>query len=213
MVEKSLDLSSITKKRAFLGKITTAVRKKAALLCMHDEVVLDVGCGNGIFFAQLNISGTETMKFIGLDRSGPLLEESKNIFVDNSVKNVILIKGDIFNLPFKKGQFKRITCLNTILNIPTLEEVEKLLIELVNVCSDDGKIVIDVRNSSNILIKLKYWLHQKRGEFSTIAYSLRDIYEIARKHGFSVKRCLTVGFPLAITASAFVLEINKNSKE
>lgn len=212
MLENPLNLKSVTKKRAFLGNITTAIRKKASLLCRDDNVVFDVACGNGLLFAELSRLNPGQIKFVGVDQSDYLLNEARSIFLDNSVSGAFLVKGDIFKLPFRNKKFARITCLNTILNMPSLEKVEELLTELMDVCSDDGKIVIDVRNKLNPVIRLKYWWHARNSEFPTIAYGLKDIFNILKRRGCCISRCLTVGFPLPITASAFILEIVKNKK-
>lgn len=208
-MKTALNTSSVTKKRAFLGNITSMIRKKACEMCTDDDLVFDVGCGNGLFFALLNQTSLKKVKFIGLDYSEYLLNEAKNIFDDNRVKDFELIKGDIFMLPFKCETFKRVTCLNTILNIPTIEKVEKLLVELMNVCSPDGKILIDVRNRLNPYIRLKYWYHSKKAGFPTIAYGLNDIYNILNKYGFRATKRIVIGIPFILTASAFVLEIER----
>ena len=208
-MKPELNTSRVTKKRAFLGNITSMIREKACEMCMDDDLIFDVGCGNGLFFALLNQTSLKKVKFVGLDYSEYLLNEAKNIFDDNGVKDFKLIKGDIFMLPFKYETFKRVTCLNTILNIPTIEKVEKLLIGLMNVCSPDGKILIDVRNRLNPCIRLKYWHHSKKAEFPTIAYGLNDIYDILNKHGFRVVKQIAIGIPFILTASAFVLEVEK----
>lgn len=209
MNKVKLNLSSVARRSAFLGSITSIIRTKACQLCVNDDKILDVGCGNGLFFAELNQLTIKGESFIGIDCSEDLLNEAKRIFLDNSVKKAVLIRGDIFALPFEKRGFKRITCLNTILNIPNIEKVEKLLTEMMNICSFDGKIVIDVRNKSNPYIRLKYWQHSINGVFPTIAYRLQDIRLILRKHGFHIAKCITIGIPFSITAWAFVLEIER----
>ncbi len=210
MPKTELNISSVAQKKAFLGNITTGIRDKAAELCVNDDLTLDIACGNGLFFAYLNQTGKNSMKFIGMDQSAELLREAKDIFRDNGVvDNAELVRGDIFKLPFKKGLFKRVTCLNTILNLPSIDKVEQLLIEMMNVCADNGKIVIDVRNKSNPYIRLKYWLHRRRAQFPTIAYGLNDINEIFRRRGFRVIKRLPIGIPLPIAASAYVLEVEK----
>ncbi|MEK7733776.1 MAG: class I SAM-dependent methyltransferase, partial [Planctomycetota bacterium] len=169
-----MNLSNVSRKKAFLGNITTSVRNEAWKLCRHDKTILDVCCGNGLFFLnfqELNSSGSSISHYpqkeetsgnvardtsplplqeddrrdgkrvlIGVDRSDELLKEAKRIFLDNAFDGVALLRCNAFQLPFKSSAFDRVVCVNTLLNLPSLDAIETLILELMRVCKAGGKL-------------------------------------------------------------------------
>ena len=82
------------------------------------------------------------------------------------MKESPLIRGDSFQLPFKPETFDRVVCVNTLLNLASLDIIETLLVELMRICKPNGKLLVEIRNQSNPYIRLKYWMHAKRGKNS-----------------------------------------------
>ena len=81
---------AVTRPGAFLGKISSDVRTMAAAVCREDpgHLILDVGCGNGLLFAEIGaIDGT----FYGLDPDGQILHEGRRILADNQVPLIALV--------------------------------------------------------------------------------------------------------------------------
>ncbi|HHT9159936.1 MAG TPA: class I SAM-dependent methyltransferase [Candidatus Brocadiaceae bacterium] len=72
--------------------------------------------------------------------SDELLKEAKKIFQDNSIEWVSLVRGNAFQLQFKQKTFDRVICVNTLLNLPSLDIIETLLVELTRICNANGKI-------------------------------------------------------------------------
>ena len=72
-----MNISSVSRKKAFLGNITTAVRNKAWELCQDYETILDVCCGNGLFFLHSKAKISEKRLIVGTDKSMELLREAK----------------------------------------------------------------------------------------------------------------------------------------
>lgn len=239
-----MNLSNVSRKKAFLGNITTAVRNEAWKLCRHDKTILDVCCGNGLFFLnfqELTRSGnvsysprkeeksgraardTSPIPFqedggmdgkrilIGVDRSDELLKEAKRIFQDNTIGGVELLRCNAFQLPFKSSAFDRVVCVNTLLNLPSLDAIETLILELMRVCKAGGKLVTDVRNRHNPYIRWRYRLHAKKEPFPIKAYTVEELEDIFHRHGFSYTKIVPIGCPFKFCAKAFLIEASSSN--
>lgn len=239
-----MNLSNVSRKKAFLGNITTSVRNEAWKLCRHDKTILDVCCGNGLFFLnfqELN-SGSSVSHYpqkeqtsgnvardtspltlqeddgrdgkrvlIGVDRSDELLKEAKRIFLDNAIEGVALLRCNAFQLPFKSSAFDRVVCVNTLLNLPSLDAIETLILELMRVCKVGGKLVIDIRNRRNPYIRWRYRLHARKEKFPIKAYKVEELEDIIRRHGFSCTKIVPIGCPLKFCAKAFLIEASSSN--
>ncbi len=204
-----MNISSVSRKKAFLGNITTAVRNKAWELCQDYETILDVCCGNGLFFLHSKAKISEKRLMVGIDKSMELLREAKKIFQNNSIKGISLIRGDAFQLPFKSETFDRVVCVNTLLNMASLDAIEALLAELMRICKPNGRLLVEIRNQSNPYIRLKYWMHSRKQKFPVRAYKVGDISDIFERHEFHCTRILPIGCPVEFIAKAFLIEAGK----
>ena len=201
-----MNISGVSRKKAFLGNITTAVRNKAWELCRDSETILDVCCGNGLFFLN---EGINKKLLVGIDKSEELLREAKRIFTDNCIEDASLIRGNAFQLPFKPETFDRVVCINTLLNLSSIDIIETLLLELMRVCKPTGRLLIEIRNQSNPYIRLKYWMHSRKQKFPVRAYKIEDISNIIERHKFHCTRILPIGCPVEFIAKAFLIEAGK----
>ena len=238
-----MNLSNVSRKKAFLGNITTSVRNEAWKLCRHDKTILDVCCGNGLFFLNfqelirsrvshhqqneeaygnsarntsprpLQEDGDRDGKrvLIGVDRSDDLLKEAKRIFQDNTIDGVELLRCNAFQLPFKSRAFDRVVCVNTLLNLPSLDTIETLILELMRVCKAGGKLVIDIRNRHNPYIRWRYRLHAKKEKFPVKAYTVEEMEDIFHRHEFSCTKIVPIGCPLKFCAKAFLIEASSSN--
>ena len=104
MSEANLDTTAVQRPGAFFGHITQNVRNLANeyFSTAQKGLTLDVGCGNGLFFASLP---KPTGKLVGTDLDLSLLYESKQIFKDNEVANVSLVQGNVTTMPFEDKSF------------------------------------------------------------------------------------------------------------
>ena len=208
MSDGNLDTSSVQRPGAFFGRITLAVRETAASLFEPAEGTksLDVGCGNGLFFASLR-TGSGTL--IGADRDLGLLREARQVFRDNQTHNAALAQGDALALPFPDETFDEIFLLNTLINIPTREAVQRLLGELMRVCRPGGRIWVDIRNAANPYLRVKYWCHNVFGDFPTRTHDLGQIQGIFTSQGFEIlgRHRIGPGFPLG--PPAFLIEARR----
>ena len=201
-----MNISGVSRKKAFLGNITTAVRNKAWELCRDSETILDVCCGNGLFFLN---EGINKKLLVGIDKSEELLREAKRIFTDNCIEDASLIRGNAFQLPFKPETFDRVVCINTLLNLSSLDIIETLLLELMRVCKPTGRLLIEIRNQSNPYIRLKYWMHSRKQKFPVRAYKIEDISNIIERHKFHCTKILPIGCPVEFIAKAFLIEAGR----
>jgi ubiquinone/menaquinone biosynthesis C-methylase UbiE len=97
-------------------------------------VVLDVGCGAGLFFSQV---AAEVSRVVGVDISPRLLlkarEEAKKF------SNVFVLQADADHLPFKEGFFEAVFAFTVLQNMPKPSET---LRELKRVAKPDGSVVV-----------------------------------------------------------------------
>ena len=76
--------------------------------------VLDVGCGAGHYLRSFKARVDEKMNYTGDDGTEYFVKLAKKAFG----KNYKFLKGDIFNLQFKKNEFDLVICSNVILHLP-----------------------------------------------------------------------------------------------
>ena len=204
------DVSSVSRKKAFLGEITNRVRN-AALHVSADKMgyMLDVGCGNGLFFTSWRKSQGKIL--VGIDLFLDLLKEAREVFSDNDISGVHLTQGDAFQFPFKKESLDIVLCLNTLYNLESWEKVIELLDGMMEICKPNGRIIFDIRNRANPFMRLKYWWHRRKRTFFTYAYRLDQVTNFLESRGFTVEKKVPVGFMLL--PFAYVIEAEKISSK
>ena len=212
MPQENLDTSAVQRPSAFFGHITQTVRDLAAQYFAEAPkgITLDAGCGNGLFFASLP---QPTGRLIGADMDFRLLVEAKQIFNDNKIEQADMVLGDVNALPFADGSFDNIFFLNTLINIQTDEIVHHLLHELMRICRPNGRIFLDIRNRANPLLHLRYWLHNRRENFVTRGYHLRQLSGTFATNGFHISRKSRIGSPLPLMALGYFLEVSASTSD
>ena len=202
---RSLNTSHVAHKAAFLGKLTSWVRHRAAELAEGvSGRVLDIGCGNGLFFADLH--SDLSAKLFGVDRDMALLREAQRIFLDNEVTGIGLICADMYHLPFKERSLDTVIFLNTLLNVPARDQALRLLESLLTLCRPGGRIILDIRNGANWYMRIKYWRYMRKSTLSTLSYNIQDISSLLENNGFTITRIKAIGIPHKWTAFAYALE-------
>jgi ubiquinone/menaquinone biosynthesis C-methylase UbiE len=194
--------------RGLLGPLTAKIRKEAAkLVASQPGRLLDVCCGNGLFFSLFG--GNGYLKLYGLDRSKELIEEAHKMSEEGHLKKVSLFLGDAMLLPFKRNYFQRVVCLNTLLNFQSKDDLVRILSEIREVIENGGQLIIDVRNKNNPLIRFKYWWHQRTGDFPTVAYELREISELLENVGFKVRSYKSIGLLFDFVPFVYIVDAVK----
>ncbi len=141
--------------RWFTTPIGSLVRKYEAELILNllspksGEIILDAGCGTGIFTRDILLSGS---KVIGLDLSLPMLKRAE-LKLKGYPFQIVL--ADMLNVPFREGLFDK------ALSVTALEFIEDghgAVDELFRVTKRGGYIVAATLNS------LSPWALRRRVE-------------------------------------------------
>jgi ubiquinone/menaquinone biosynthesis C-methylase UbiE len=91
------------------AKYKTALDK----LSLDAGVILDVGCGSGLFFRHV---ADDAKLVVGIDVSGALLKLAKERA--KNYQNVHLVLADADNLPFKQEVFTYVFAFTVLQNMP-----------------------------------------------------------------------------------------------
>ena len=210
MSTENLDTSSVQRPGAFLGRITRTIRHLAASRLGAGDAgpILDVGCGNGLLFAALDAPDA---RLVGVDLDLELLDEARRVLADNRVGSVWLARSKAEDLPFRDRAFGTVYFLNTLYNVPDREGVDRILGELMRVCRPGGRILLDIRNSGNPYLRLKYWWHNLWADFRTRTYYPRQIRRLFEAHGFEAVAQDPVGPRFPFGPVAYVLEVRRSN--
>ncbi|MBI4553985.1 MAG: class I SAM-dependent methyltransferase [Candidatus Latescibacteria bacterium] len=192
--------------RSFHGPLSERVRDQTVACCQGlSGRLLDVGCGNGLLFDAL-LPGS-TLHGIGVDRSFELLSDA----VRRLDGRIGCVRGLIHQLPFRDGSFDIVTCLNTLLNLPSLDAVTGALGEMMRVCRPSGRVIVDIRNARNPYIRARYWWHRRTPSFPTVAYRLDEIAAVLQSGGFTVETADPIGMTGAWMAWGYVIVARRTS--
>lgn len=160
---------------------------KGALDVAPNGIVLDAGCGSLVFTAKVYAQSTNEL-IILLDRSLGMLERAKERLIELCGKvpsHIVLIQGDIFNLPFKDKVF------NVVLSqglLHMFDDKEAFLNELERVKMKDGLLTFTSLVGNNMLGRGYLALLKKAGEVA-IAYSSKELEDILKDlpHDYELK--------------------------
>lgn len=119
-------------KRPFLSEDI----KKLALLAKKGEKVLDLGCGNGRLFSELEKIEVE---YIGIDFSEKLIQIAKEKFPQAK-----FLVGDALNLPFGDNFFDKVYTFAVFHHIPSTELRIQFLNEIFRVLKPGGLLILSV---------------------------------------------------------------------
>ena len=204
----NLDTESVGRPKAFLGRISSEVRSAAARICQESagQRILDVGCGNGLLFAEI---GDIHCTFFGMDADAQLLGEARQILYDNKVGPAIFALGDACHLPYRDESFDKALLLNTLINIPTDDLVTEFLHELIRITRSGEKIIVDIRNNANWILRTRYWLHNQRADFKTRGYALGRLRDLFTARGCEIRATHSIGPWLPFGPCGIVIEAEK----
>ena len=113
------------------------------------EKILEVGCGSGRFTEQ----ALETGAFVAsMDYSNAV---DVNYANNGPRDNLLVVQGDIYAIPFRRGWFDKLYCIGVIQHTP---DPESAFLSLPPLLRDGGELVIDVyKRELRKLLSLKYW--------------------------------------------------------
>ena len=95
---------------------------------VNNDNILDVGCATGHFYRSFKKRIKKNFFYTGTDPYSIFLDRAKIAWKNE--KNVNFIKGNIYNLPFKKNQFDISVCSNVFIH---LNDVRKPIKEILRV--------------------------------------------------------------------------------
>lgn len=130
--------------RWFTTPIGSLVKRYEAQLILdllkpgQGEIILDAGCGTGVFTLDILSSGS---KVIGLDISLPMLIRAGKNLKGYPFQMVL---ADMLNLPFRKGSFDKVASVTAL---EFIEDAEGAVKELFRVTRKGGCIVVATLNS------------------------------------------------------------------
>lgn len=185
----------------FRGYILSRVLSKAEMVCRDfTGRILDLGCGKGEFLKAL--TSYPDLRIFGLDIREGQLSHAKG-------SGVPLVQGDLFFLPFKNSSVDTVTCLNTIFNFDSLQTLRPGFMEILRVMKKDGRIVIDIRNRRNPVLRIKYWWHMKKGHFPTMSYIPEEVRREFEGLGCDLERVEPVGMKFPLLTLGYIMVFRK----
>jgi ubiquinone/menaquinone biosynthesis C-methylase UbiE len=102
------------------------------------EIVLDAGCGTGVFTRDIISSGS---KVVGFDISFPMLRRAAEKFRGSPFRAV---RGDISTLPFRAESFDKVISITAL---EFIAEAKSAVAELFRVTRRGGVVVVATLNS------------------------------------------------------------------
>lgn len=114
-----------------------------------DELILDIGCGTGIFTLDVLASGTN---IVGLDISHPMLVQAEKETAEYSFQGVI---GNMTELPFTNDSFDKVFSMTAL---EFVADAELAVNEMQRVARPGGTVVVTTLNS------LSPWADRRKKE-------------------------------------------------
>jgi ubiquinone/menaquinone biosynthesis C-methylase UbiE/uncharacterized protein YbaR (Trm112 family) len=75
-------------------------------------LLLDLACGTGVFTRPLALQGASVV--VGLDLSRPMLNRAQMLLSREGIRNVLLVRGTAFCLPFVDATFQYVNCCGAL---------------------------------------------------------------------------------------------------
>jgi len=133
-VMQSYDLTSEMYEERYGDEQQRKYKKALEKVNVSGKVLLDVGCGSGLFFREVS---EDAMMVVGVDISRKLLLKAKEQV--RVFPNAFVLQADADHLPFKKGCFDDVFAFTVLQNMPKPNETLK---ELKHVVKPVGRVVV-----------------------------------------------------------------------
>jgi SAM-dependent methyltransferase len=124
----------IASSRPFAREIKTILRLQQGA---DPERTLDLGCGTGVFTRPLARRTRGIV--VGLDLSWPMLRHAQYLLERDGIRNVLLVRGSAFRLPFIGGAFQSVNCCGAL---HLFDQPDLALREIVRVLHPAGRMTV-----------------------------------------------------------------------
>lgn len=191
-----------------------AVRDKVLALSRDSQgKVLEVGCGEGLLLLRLSQT-LSNVDISGIDIWLDILRRAQLKLKQNNISNVKLSQADATKLPFSDDCFESVICINVLFNLPSEEMVRKTLQEISRVIKKNGILILDIRNSLNPLLYLKYkfakYYDPTVKDLPLRTYSYKKIAACLSQNNFVINEKCEIGFPYNGLAPILVIKARRN---
>ena len=128
------------------------------------DVVLDAGCGAGrvVFLMHSTVN-----RMIGMDYSDSAIERLQGRIRSKEITNVQVVVGPVTDIPLQDCSVDRVLCMS-VLQFLGDREVRKALEEFKRVLTENGSLVLHVKNISSVYLltlwaakRIKLMLHKQ----------------------------------------------------
>lgn len=120
-----------------------------------DDKILDVGCATGHFYRSIKNKVKKNFYYTGTDPYKIFLDKAKIAWKEDT--NANFVRGNIYNLPFKKNQFDLSFCSNVFIH---LNDIKKPLKELFRVSKKTiiiRTVLYDVSYKIQLVYNKNWW--------------------------------------------------------
>jgi ubiquinone/menaquinone biosynthesis C-methylase UbiE len=192
------------------GAWPAQIRDRVLGLCRkRTGNLLDLGCGEGFFISALLGEGVN-ITIYGLDNFEKNIIRARERLED---KRTNLLLGDAAQTPFKDGFFDTVVCNNFFIMLNSNDIARQILREAARIIKPGGKIIFEIRNALNPLIRIKYKLARFYDEtvknHPLKTYRPQDIELWLKESGFRVTCTSSIGFPIKNLAPIVIFEAEK----
>jgi len=188
------------------------VRQETIRLCGGLKgSLLEVGCGEGLFLADLANKNQE-LRISGVDNWNEMVIKARERIKKLGISNVEVSCLASQKLPFLDNSFDVVVCINTLLNLHSINEVIQTIQELSRVVKKGGKVILDIRNSLNPIVLLKYKLakyYDSTLKVPVEAYRFKVLQDILNDSGLSIKKKSPVGAGGSLLAPIIIIQSEK----
>src|SRR5436309_3573590 len=117
---------------------------------LSGEIVLEVGSGSGRFTEQAASTGAFV---VSIDYSSAVEVNHRS---NGNKPNVLVVQGDVYRMPFRRGYFDRLFCFGMLQHTP---DVYHAFSALPSMLKPGGELVVDVYKKSLLgtLLQTKYF--------------------------------------------------------
>jgi ubiquinone/menaquinone biosynthesis C-methylase UbiE len=166
--------------------------------------LVELGCGEGLFLEKLALNNPAA-NILGVDAWPDVLEHARARL--KPYPRVTLAVQNATQLSLEDDSFDHCFCLNTVLNLPSEQEMRALFRQARRILKTDGSFTFDIRNALSPVIQLQYRLvrlYDTGIQVPLHSYTPRFVEKLLVENGFAVQSRKPVGLPTLLLAPAIL---------